>query len=149
MSARSIEGNPLNQRIRVLIVEDNPVNRLMARAMLDTAPDIVVVAEAVDGLAAVAKAEVFEPDVILMDLVMPVMGGVEASRRILARQQRTRIVALTSLEPSERVLAAVGVGVRGYVHKPPSLEQLLEAVRAVHKGELVFPTDLARMCEAL
>ena len=139
----------MNKRIRVLIVEDNPVNRLMARAMLDTAPDIEVVAEAVNGLAAVARARVFEPDVILMDLLMPVMDGVEASKRILALQPRARIVALTSLEPTERVLAAVGVGVRGYVKKPASMEELLQAVRAIHKGELVFPAELARKCQAL
>ena len=131
------------QKIQVLVVDDNPVIRCASWAMLEASPDIEVVAEAVDGEEAVAHAAALEPDVILMDLMMPVLDGVEASRRILARRREARIVAFTSLGAVAMVADAIHAGVRGYIHKPASRAQLLRAVRSVHGGELFFPDGLS------
>ncbi len=132
----------LTYRIRVLVVEDNPVVQILVRAMLDSAMDVEVVAVVDDGRKAVAEAESLKPDVILMDLVMPVMDGIEASRRILSRQRRARILAFTSLRADSRVQAAIRAGVRGYLHKTASKQELLQAIREVHGGEQVFPIGL-------
>ncbi len=134
----------LGNRIKVLIVDDDPVNRMTVRMVLKAAAEVEVLGEAVDGQEAVAQAEILEPDVILMDLLMPVLDGVEASRRILARQRAARIIALTSLEADEKVLAAVRAGVYGYLHKSATRQEILQAVRDVHRGELVFPAVLTR-----
>ncbi len=120
----------MRHRIRVLIADDDPIVRITVRGALETA-GLEVVGEAVDGRQAVALAADLEPDVVLMDLMMPVMDGVEASRQILARHRGVRIVALTSLEADQRVLAAIRAGVRGYVHKSAAPAELAAAVRDV------------------
>ncbi len=134
----------MTNKIQVLIVDDNPIIRLASRVMLDVTSDIEVVAEAVDGREAVAHAAQAEPDVILMDLMMPVMNGIEASRRVLAHRREVQIVAFTSLEVGDMVRSAVRAGVRGYLHKPASPEELQQAVRDVHGGELFLPDELVR-----
>ncbi len=134
----------MNNKIRVLIVDDEDISRLIIRTMLADAADIEVVGEVASGEEAVAQAAIFQPDVILMDLVMPVMNGVEASRRVLAERREARIVAFTSLKPGEIVLRAARAGVRGCLQKPSSPEELARAVRSVHGGELVFSAELAR-----
>lgn len=134
----------MNKKIRVLIVDDDPVSRLVIRAMLEGAEDIDVAAEAASGEEAIAQAALFEPDVILMDLVMPVMNGVEASRRVLADRRGARIIAFTSLKAGDIVLGAARAGIRGCVQKPSSQDELVQVVRSVHGGELVFSPELAR-----
>ncbi len=131
----------MSQSIRVLVADDDPVIRVGVRAMLKSA-GVDVVGEATDGREAVTQARALAPDVILMDMMMPGMDGAEASREILAHHRSARIVALTSLEADERVLAAIRAGVQGYVHKTASQEELVRAVRDVHRGELVLPAAL-------
>ncbi len=151
----------MSDRIRVLVADDDPVVRTAIRVMLEGA-GFEVAGEAAGGRQAVERAAELAPDVILMDLMMPVMDGVEASRRIfrrktdettlrrrtdettLARHPGVRILALTSLEADERVLAAIRAGVHGYVHKSASPEEIAAAVRDVHRGEVVLPAALSR-----
>ncbi len=133
----------MSHRIRVLISDDDPGVRVTIRVMLEDA-GFEIAGEAADGQEAVERTAELSPDVVLMDMMMPVMDGLEASRRILSRHRGARILALTSLEADEMVLAAVRAGVRGYVHKVAAPAEIAAAVREVHRGELIFPAALTR-----
>ncbi|MCP4662014.1 MAG: response regulator transcription factor [bacterium] len=112
--------------------------------MLGTAEEIEVVGEAADGREAVRQAEALEPDVILMDLRMPDMDGVEAIRAILEAQSDARIILMTAHEIDERVLEAVRAGASGFVAKTASAESYLRAIERVHRGETALPIDITR-----
>jgi NarL family two-component system response regulator LiaR len=131
--------------IRVLLVDDHAVVRKGLRALLDRESSIEVTDEAEDGEGAVRAADRFRPDVILMDLEMPGMGGIEATRRIADMHPDTRIVVLTSHASEEDVFPALKAGAFGYLlkHSPP--EDVLQAIRQAYRGETVLHPAIARM----
>jgi NarL family two-component system response regulator LiaR len=121
--------------IRVLIADDHAILRKGIRALLGTEPDIEVVGETGDGLETVAQAEALHPDVILMDLVMPNMDGIEATRRITAEQPGVRILVLTSFAADDKVFPAIKAGALGYILKDSGPAELVQAIHQVHRGE--------------
>jgi NarL family two-component system response regulator LiaR len=131
--------------IRVLLVDDHAVVRKGMRALIDREAGIEVVGEADDGEQAVSAAERLRPDVILMDLEMPRVGGVEATQRITASRPETRIVVLTSHAAEEDVFPALKAGAQGYLlkHSPP--EEVLNAIRQAHRGETILHPSVARL----
>lgn len=130
--------------IRVLIVDDHFVVRKGVCALLLDAEDIAVVGEAGDGREAIELAKRLRPRVILMDLKLPKLGGVEAIREILAEQPETGIIVLTVSGPEAQVLAAVEAGALGYLAKTAEREELLAAIRRIADGELYLPASLTR-----
>jgi DNA-binding NarL/FixJ family response regulator len=133
-------------RIRVLVVDDQSMVRAGFRMLLSGEEDIDVVAEASNGLEAVEKAERFHPDVILMDIRMPELDGLEATRRILLTDNGARILVLTTFDLDEYVYEALRAGASGFVLKDDPPEQLLAAVRTVAAGDaLLSPTVTRRV----
>jgi DNA-binding NarL/FixJ family response regulator len=130
--------------IGVLVVDDHLVVRKGVQALLMDADDITIVGEAEDGQAAVAAARRLRPQVILMDLKLPHLDGVEAIRAILAEQPDVGVVVLTGTDGDEQVLAAVEAGALGYLAKTSEREQFLLAIRRVARGELWLPPRLTR-----
>lgn len=126
------------------MVDDHLVVRKGVRALLMDAPGITVVGEAADGLEAVEEARRLQPQVILMDLKLPGLDGVEAIREILIDQPDVRIVVLTGAEADEQVLAAVEAGALGYLAKTAERESFLQAIERVARGELWLPPRLTR-----
>jgi DNA-binding NarL/FixJ family response regulator len=142
--------NPATKRIRVLVADDHPVFRRGMRAVLGAEPDTELLGEATDGQQAVALALELHPDVILMDLNMPKMSGIEAARRILEANPNIAILMLTMFEDGDSVFAAMGAGVHGYVLKGADGAETLRAIRAVASGEVIFsPTIARRLTELL
>jgi NarL family two-component system response regulator LiaR len=131
-------------QIRVLIVDDHAIVRKGLTVLLATEPDIKVVGEAQDGQEAVEKAASLKPDVALMDLVMPRMDGIEATRRITEAHPKTKILVLTSFAADDKVFPAVKAGALGYLLKDSSPEELLEAIHRVHRGEPSLESAIAR-----
>ena len=121
--------------IRLLVVDDHPVVRQGLRTFLETRPDFEVVGEAGDGEAATSEAARLRPDVILMDLVMPGVGGLEAIGRIRSSQPEARILVLTSFASADQVLPALRAGAAGYLLKDAAPAEVEAAIRAVHRGE--------------
>ena len=132
-------------RIRVLIVDDHSVVRMGLRVFLDLQPDIEVVGEASDGSEGVAVARRLEPDVILMDLLMPNMDGITAIGRIKAERPETEIVTMTSFIEEDKVTAALEAGASGYVLKDAEAEEVAAAVRAAYAGEVHLDPAVARL----
>ena len=137
-------GIAMAKSIRILIADDHAIVRKGIRALLATEADIEVVGEAADGKEAVEKAERLHPDVILMDLVMPGMDGIEATRRITTRQPETRILVLTSFAEDEKVFPALKAGALGYLLKDAGPEELVRAIRQVYCGESSLHPAIAR-----
>lgn len=129
--------------IRVLIADDHPVFVSGLSVTFDACDDIEVVGTAPDGETAVARVGELVPDVVLMDLRMPGMTGIEATRTIVLQGSASSIVVLTMLEDDESVFAAMAAGARGYLVKGAPQERIVDAVRAVAAGELVFGSDVA------
>ncbi len=134
----------MNTPIRVLIVDDHPLVREGLHAILAVEPDVEVVGEAADGQSAVREAARLQPDVILMDLLMPEMSGDEAITAILAVRPAQRILVLTSVDDLAVLRATIKAGASGYVSKNAPAEELIEAIRTVHRGSVVLPTHLVR-----
>ncbi|NEA21859.1 response regulator transcription factor [Actinomadura bangladeshensis] len=128
---------------RVLLADDHPVYRDGLRLMLDSTGEVEVVGTAPDGAAAVETAARLRPDVVVMDLQMPRLGGVEATRRILAARPETGVLVLTMHEDDESVFAAMLAGARGYLLKGADQNEILRAVSAVAAGEVIFGPALA------
>ena len=136
--------------ITVLLVDDHAVVRQGVRAFLETQHDIVVVGEAESGEAAVRLAAEHAPDVALMDLIMPGMDGVEATRRLTARSPRTKVVMLTSYHDDEHIFPAIRAGALSYVLKEVGPGELADAVRKAAAGEAVLhPRVAARVVREL
>jgi NarL family two-component system response regulator LiaR len=129
--------------IRVLIADDHAILRKGIRALLGTEPDIEVVGETADGLETVAQAEALRPDVILMDLVMPRMDGIEATRRIAAEQPGVRILVLTSFAADDKVFPAIKAGALGYILKDSGPAELVQAIHQVHQGQPSLEPSIA------
>ena len=135
--------------IRVLVADDQSMVRAGFRMLLGGEEDIEVVAEASNGLEAVDKAARFNPGIILMDIRMPELDGLEASRRILATDPDARILVLTTFDLDEYVFEALRAGASGFVLKDDSPEQLLAAIRTVAAGDaLLSPTITRRVIQA-
>lgn len=132
------------ETIRVLVADDHAIVRKGICALLATEPDINVVGEARNGQEAVAAVEALQPHVILMDLVMPGMNGLEATRRISAHQVGTRVLVLTSFHGDDKVFPAIRAGALGYLLKDSRPEELVEAIRQVHRGESSLHPTIAR-----
>jgi NarL family two-component system response regulator LiaR len=121
--------------IRILVVDDHAVVREGLRALIDSEPGMTLVGEAADGEQAVQRARSLQPDVILMDLVMPRKGGIEAIGEIVGENPDLRILVLTSFAEDDKVFPAIKAGALGYLLKDSSAEELLRAIRDVHRGE--------------
>jgi NarL family two-component system response regulator LiaR len=130
--------------IRVLIVDDHAVVREGVRALITTEPGMSPVGEAEDGVEAVRLAERLEPDVILLDLVMPRMGGLQAIDRLQDVAPDSQILILTSFAEDEKVFPAIKKGAQGYLLKDSSPDDLLKAIREVHAGESSLHPSIAR-----
>ncbi len=130
--------------IRVLIADDHAIVRKGLRALLATERDIHVVGEARDGMEAVAQAHACRPDVILMDLVMPKLDGIEATRQITAQLPSVRILVLTSFAADDKVFPAIKGGALGYLLKDSGPEELIQAIHQVHLGQPSLEPSIAR-----
>jgi len=130
--------------IRVLVVDDHPVVRRGIQSLLAEEPDIEVVGEAVNGKDALAKVDHLKPDVILMDLVMPEMGGIEAIQQITARHTEARILVMTSFAADDKVFPSIKAGALGYLLKDSDPEDLIRMIRQVARGELSIHPTIAR-----
>jgi DNA-binding NarL/FixJ family response regulator len=132
--------------IRVLIADDQPLIRTGLRAMLEHAPDLVLDSEASDGEQAVEMARRHRPDVVLMDIRMPRLDGIEATRRITtdANLEGVRVVVLTTFDADEYVYAAIRAGASGFLLKDAPPEQVLDAIRIVADGEALLAPSVTR-----
>jgi len=136
--------------IRVLIADDHAVVRQGLRTFLDLQDDIEVVAEAADGAEALEAAERVAPDVVLIDLVMPRLDGIEAIRRLRERLPATRAIVLSSFVDDDKLFPAVRAGAAGYLLKDVQPQDLVEAIRTVHGGgALLHPQVAARLLEEM
>jgi len=134
----------MTNKIRVLVADDHSIVRKGIRALLATEHDIEVIGEVGDGAEAVTEAQALQPDVILMDLVMPKMDGIEATRQITAKQPGTHVLVLTSFAADDKVFPAIKAGALGYLLKDSSPEDLVQAIRQVHRGEPSLEPSIAR-----
>lgn len=132
------------QTISLLVAEDSAAFRTGLRALLGSSPDMQVVGEAEDGAQAVAMAVELQPEVILMDLQMPVLNGIEATRAIAQSCPHIAVVMLTMFEDDDSVFAAMQAGARGYLLKGAVRNEILAAVRAAAAGEAIFGPALAK-----
>jgi DNA-binding NarL/FixJ family response regulator len=128
---------------RVLVVEDHPLFRKGVVALLDAVDDLAVVGTAPSGEEAVARVAELAPDVVLMDLQLPGMSGIEATRAIVGAHPEVAVLVLTLFEDEESVFLALRAGARGYVLKDADEEELIAAVRAVRRGEAIFSRAVA------
>ncbi|MFG3099692.1 response regulator [Streptomyces sp. NPDC048182] len=131
-------------RIRVLIADDQQMVRQGFTVLLDTQADIEVIGQAVDGLDAVAKVAELAPDVVLMDIRMPELGGIEATRRITEAHDGIRVLVLTTFDLDEYVYEALRAGASGFLLKDASADQLAEAVRVVAAGDALLAPGITR-----
>ena len=131
-------------KTRVLIVDDHGVVRQGLRTYLELLDDIEVTGEAGNGLEALAQVRQHQPDVVLMDLVMPEMDGIEATRQISAISPSTRVIVLTSFADDEKVFPAIKAGAAGYLLKDVSPADLANAIRAVQAGETHLHPDITK-----
>lgn len=129
--------------IRVMVVDDHPVVRDGLRGVLDGEADMLVVGEAGHGAEALARVAEAAPDVVLMDLRMPTMGGVEAITALRTQAPGVRVLVLTTFDTDRDVLPAIEAGATGYLLKDTPREELLRAVRAAHRGEAVLSPAVA------
>ena len=133
----------MSECIRVLIADDHPLFRDGLRVMLEAADGFEVVGEATTGEEAVAATVKLQPDVALMDIAMPGVNGIEATRRIMAADPQGRVLMLTMLEDDDSVFAALRAGARGYLLKGARQDEALRAIRAVANGEAIFGPGIA------
>lgn len=136
--------------IKVILADDHPVVRRGLAAIVDAEDDVQVVGEAANGEEALALVHRFEPDVVLMDLQMPVLDGVEATKRIRVEAPGTKVIILTTFKDDDFIDAGLSAGARGYLLKDAPPSRLIEAIRAAHRGEsLLNPEVAARLLDRL
>jgi NarL family two-component system response regulator LiaR len=131
-------------QIRVMVVDDHDMVRRGLAAYFNTHPDLILVGEASDGLEALEICQNQQPDVVLMDLVMPGMGGIEATRRIKAQFPEIQVIALTSYQDKDLVREAIQVGAISYLLKNVSGDDLADAVRSAHFGQGTLSPEVTR-----
>jgi two-component system, NarL family, response regulator LiaR len=131
--------------IRVLIADDHPVVREGLRGLIEIQPNLELAGEAVDGVEAVEKARSLQPDVILLDMVMPRKDGVQAIGEIKQENPQARILVLTSFSESEKALPAIKAGALGYLLKDSAPEELLQAISNVYHGQISLHPAIARL----
>jgi DNA-binding NarL/FixJ family response regulator len=131
------------ETLRILIAEDHPLFRKGVISLLSSVPDFEVAGEATTGEEAVVRAEQLQPDVVLMDLQMPKVNGIEATRRILQQSPSVRVLVVTLFEDEDSVFMALRAGARGYVLKDADEEEMVHAIRAVGRGEAIFSPNVA------
>jgi NarL family two-component system response regulator LiaR len=134
----------MDNPIRILIVDDHKIVRKGLRALLSTENDIKVMGEASDGVDAIARAAALRPDVILMDLVMPAMDGIEATRQITTQWPEMRVLVLTSFAADDKVFPAIKAGALGYLMKDSDPRDLVAAIHQVFRGEPSLEPAIAR-----
>jgi two-component system, NarL family, response regulator LiaR len=132
------------EKIKVLIVDDHQVVRQGLRTFLELQEDVIVTGEAVDGLEAVEMVRKYQPDVVLMDLVMPRLDGISAMRQVMALGLSTKVIALTSFTEDDQVFPAIQAGACSYLLKDVSPDDLVEAIRAAHRGEATLHPNITR-----
>lgn len=130
--------------IRLLIVDDHAIVRRGVKALLAQIDDMAVIGEASDGAEAITLASALQPDVILMDLILPNVGGIEAIRQISVRHPAIAILVLTSFASDDKVFPAIKAGALGYMLKNADLEELVTAIRQVYRGEPSLHPNIAR-----
>jgi two-component system, NarL family, response regulator len=135
--------NTTNRALRILVVDDHPMVRHGLVALIDHQPDLTVAAEASNGREAVAQFQALAPDVVLMDLRLPELDGVEAIEQIRALNPRARIIVLTTYDADEDIYRGLRAGAMGYLLKDASAAELLEAIRAVAAGQKRIPLEVA------
>ena len=136
------------KKIRVLIVDDHTLVRDGIRSLLALLADVEVVGEAANGKEALEKVKGLAPDVVLMDLAMPVMGGLEATRRIRKEFPGTRVLALTQYDDSDYVIPVIEAGARGFVTKMAAFSELASAIQAAYRGDsFLSPSAAAALVE--
>ena len=133
-----------DERIRIIIADDNGEFREGLRGLLAAQPDLAVVGEAATGEGALALAARLLPDVVLMDLQMPGLNGIEATRRLVASSPHVGVLVVTMFEDDDSVFAAMRAGARGYLLKGARKAETLRAIRAVASGEAIFSPAIAR-----
>ena len=131
------------ETLRILVAEDHPLFRKGMISLLSSVPEFEVVGEAATGEEAVVRAADLQPDVILMDLQMPEVNGIEATRRILQESPSVRILIVTLFEDDDSVFMALRAGARGYVLKDADEEEMVHAIQAVSRGEAIFSPAIA------
>jgi DNA-binding NarL/FixJ family response regulator len=136
--------NPQPDRLRVLIVDDHPLFRDGMRGLLESVGDLEVAGEAPTGEEAIRLVQALQPDVILMDLNMPGLDGIEATRRIVHDSPRANVLVITMYEDDESVFAALRAGARGYLLKGAGQAETLRAIRSVGHGEAIFGPGIAQ-----
>lgn len=134
----------MSDKIKILIADDHAVVREGLQALLLTEPDIEVIGEAKNGVEAVDKCRAFEPDVLLLDLVMPRMDGLETIEELRDKGCETRILVLTSFAEDDKVFKAIKTGALGYLLKDSSPDELIRAIHSVHHGESWLHPTIAR-----
>lgn len=133
------------QRVKVLIVDDHAIVREGLKAVLQIDPRLEVVGEASNGKQAIQLARGLKPDIVLMDLIMPVMDGIEATRQIAAQCPLSKLLVLSSYPEKDLVERAVAAGATGYLLKHSASGEVLRAIHQVHKGAAFFSASVARM----
>jgi DNA-binding NarL/FixJ family response regulator len=131
------------ETLRILVAEDHPLFRKGMISLLSSVPEFEVIGEAPTGEEAVVRAANLQPDVVLMDLQMPEVNGIEATRRILQESPSVRVLVVTLFEDDDSVFMALRAGARGYVLKDAEEEEVVHAIRAVGKGEAIFSPAVA------
>lgn len=152
MSTDDRDGASSGRRpsLRLLVVDDHPVVRTGMVALLSEQPDLLVVAEAANGAEALVQAERHRPDVVLMDLRMPVMDGADATRLLVAREDPPQVLVLTTYDTDADIVRAVEAGARGYLLKDADPVVLADAIRRAARGETVLaPPVAARLADRL
>ena len=130
--------------MKILLVDDHEMVRLGLKSYLDLQADVDVVAESADGRAGVEKALELRPDVIVMDIVMPEMNGIEATLAILKEWPEAQILILTSYLDNEKIYPVLDAGAKGYMLKTSSADEILQAIRKVAKGEIAIETEVSK-----
>jgi len=133
----------MNDLIRILIADDHTLFRDGLRSLFNSLPDIEVAGEAATGEQAISQAEKFQPDVVLMDIQMPGVNGIEATRQIVITSPHIGVVVVTMFEDDDSVFAAMRAGARGYVLKGASQTEMLRVIRAVAQGDALFSAPIA------
>lgn len=133
------------QKIRVMVVDDHTIVRDGIQSLLSLTPDIEVVGEAVNGREALEIAQKLLPDVIIMDISMPIMDGIEATRRLHKELPEVKVIILTQYEDSEHVFPIIEAGACGFISKIAASSELISGIRSVHRGDSYLSPSIARL----